>query len=254
MEISTIVSYSVYAFIGIICLIRLIRGLVGGICRETIRAITVVGSAGLSYFACTKIYPVVFSFVSSKTPDELIATVDGFLAKFSLSIPQEYADYIRCVEPEIAGLLLAIPIMLVIVPILYVLAFLLLSLVLKLLQLILCGIFGFSNKNNNAFTRLLGGALGVVHGLFIAAAILFPAIGTYGVVKNAVLSAEENYPTSQNSVTVANAYHSYMDGLEGNIAVSLIDEKLGFLYDNFITVKINGEAVKLKGKLVCRCS
>ena len=93
MEISTIVSYAVYALIGLICFIRLIRGLTGGICRETIRAITVVGSAGLSYFACTRIYPIVFSFVSSKTPDELIATVDGVLANFSLSIPAEYADF-----------------------------------------------------------------------------------------------------------------------------------------------------------------
>ena len=238
MEISSIINLSIYGLVALFALFRFLRGVSGGMAREVIRAITVAGAAAITYVACTMIYPFVFNYVTATGVNEI-------LNMYSIPVNDTIKGFIDCVDSETAALVLALPIMLVIIPVLFIILFFLLSFVLKLVHVIFCGIFGFSKKRNNAFTRLLGGMIGLVHGALIALVVLMPIAGTLGVVSNTVRNVEEKYADSPNADLICNAYDEYLKETEENIVVQTINGKFGMFYNNMITVNIGEEETKL---------
>lgn len=245
MEISSIINLSIYGLVAVFALFRFLRGVSGGMAREVLRVITVAGAAAITYVACMKIYPLVFNYVTQ-------TGVNTILDTYSIPLNDTIKGFIDCVDSETAALVLALPVMLVIIPVLFIILFFLLSFVLKLVHVILCGIFGFSKKRNNAFTRLLGGALGLVHGALIALVVLMPIAGTLGVVSNTVHHVKDNYADAQNenAELLCNAYDTYLAQTEENVIVQTLNGQFGTFYTNMITVNIGEEETKLD-KVVC---
>ena len=241
MELPVIINYGIYGFIAFFALITALSGLVGGFSRQVLRVVTVAVSAVISFIVCTKLYPTVFGFLSSKTTADLIAMINSA----GVTLPENIVAFLECLETETGAYLLAIPLLLVAVPVLFILLFVLLNGITKIIHLILCGIFGFTKKNNIFITRILGAAVGFVQGVFVAAVIMLPIAGTVGTLSHVVKTAEEELPDSTNTQVVANVYHAYLDAAENNVAVNILNTKVGFVYEKFITVDVEGEAVKL---------
>ena len=245
MQLSEIINYAIYGFIAFFVLVNVIRGLAGGVRRQVLRLITVAASATVAFLVCIKIYPTVYGFIAGKSMEELIALISSALARFGIAMPEAVPKYLSCLESETAAYVLAVPMLLLIVPVVFIVCFFVLSLITKLIHVIVCGMLGFTKRNNNFITRILGGAVGLVQGVLIAAVILLPIVGTYSSIGYIVKTAEEKHPDSQNSQVVANAYNTYLAPAEENIAVKLLSEKCGFLYEKFITVDVDDEKIKL---------
>lgn len=242
MEISAIINYVIYGILALLLISGFLIGMRRGVCRQTVRFATVIISALVSFLIFGGFFPKMLAYLEGRS---LYDFISGTVAPFGVAIPEWLAGWLGCFESKTGAYMLAIPAAVIVMPIFFVLVYLVLSGLLAIPYVILSGVFGFTKKNNNGLTRILGGAVGLVQGFIISAIILLPFSGALGIADNAVRAAEEKHPESVNTVVLGGAYHKNLEPIKNNVAVKCSDFCLGFMYDAISTIEVEGEDVSM---------
>lgn len=245
MQITEIVMISLYVLIGVLALIGLIKGLTRGICRQTVRSMTVICAAILAFIIARSLIPAIRNYVDGKTVGETVGAV-GLSGVYESALPEEMRNIVGCFDSEFLGTVVSLPIMTVVVPVLFVLLFVVLSAVLLLVHVILCGVLGFAKRKNNIATRLLGGVLGLVQGVAIAAILIFPAAGLLTVSAEAAeqIRAESTVGAGESTTAAVPLEGEVTDGGTGDgetqrTFLEIYDEILKPIYDSPVITLVN---------------
>ncbi len=233
-----IFSYVIYGVVAFFALLGAILGFTSGAVRQTLRLITIVLAAVVAFILAMNVYPVLFSKIEGKTIGEIAASI-------KLTIPDNIKAYVDCLDTQTAAYVATIPIAIVVVPLVFIVFFILLSFILYIVFAIVAGVLGCTKRRNNIITRFVGMLVGLIQGVIVAGLILMPVIGIVGVADDAVGNAQTNYPDAQNATVIAEKYHYFADPVLNNKAFTVYDKTLGFMYEKFVTVNVNGEKVTM---------
>ncbi len=238
MLLSDIINYAVYGIVAASTLLGLCLGMIRGLNRQTIRLATVLLSFIGAFLIFNKIFPLFFSLTKGRT-------AEGLLLKFGIGLPENISSILSYINAEAASYLLAVPMALVILPVSFVFCFLSISVLLWIPGYVFCGAMGFIKRANTLLTRILGGVIGAIQGVFVAAVILLPVAGMIGTGSDVVSEVKARRPESINSVTISSFYETNLAPLQSNIVIKIVDERFGFVYDALTTVRVDGVDVNM---------
>lgn len=235
MNTAQIIDLSFYGVAAFFIIIGALLGLVRGVKRQSLRLVSVIASAVLAYVACKLVSPYVISGVGQLQIEQIISMA---------GLPQELVNIISGIDAETLTCILALPISLIVMPLLTIPVFYLLVGIFELIHKVVCGIFGFTRKNNNLLTRIIGAVVGAAEGIILALVIIVPAAGVLSVASGAIADVNEKHPESANTKALTAMYDSYLGGVEGNAIVKLTDTAFSGVYGMFTTVNVSGVDVK----------
>lgn len=251
MQITEIVMISLYVLIGVLALIGLIKGLTRGICRQTVRSMTVICAAILAFIVVRSLIPAIRDYLDGKTVSETVSAMK-LSGIYESALPEETRNVVECFDSEFLSTVVSLPVMVVIAPALFVLLFVVFSALLLIVHAILCGVLGFAKRRNNIVTRLLGGVLGLVQGVAVAAILILPAAGLLTVSAEAAeqIRAESTAGAEESATAAVPLEGEVTDGETGGETrrtfLELYDEVLKPIYDSPVITVVNkcgGDAV-----------
>jgi len=238
MPLSEILNTAVYGVLIAFAVIGLYLGFTRGFSRQTVKLVTVLLAFIISLAIFNRIYPYMVLIFEERTLLE-VAKMLG------LSFNETITSYLEVIEGEDAAYIMSVPLTVVIIPVCFVLMVAFVTLVLNLPYMVVCGALGFTKQANGPIKRILGGALGALQGVFIAALILTPVAGMIDIAKEAVTYAETDHPDFQNTEKISKLYHDNIDTVSENPVLNIVDNAFGSIYDNFTTVDVEGEKVRI---------
>ncbi|MBP3308592.1 MAG: hypothetical protein J6L90_04035 [Clostridia bacterium] len=232
-------------FLGAALLLGAIGAIFGffrGISRQTIRFITVILSAVVSFLACLGIYPALLGYFEGMSHEDFI----GFLGTFGIGVEGVYADLLSCFDASMIAYVMSLPLGLIVLPLIFVIVFVIVSLLMLILHTVLCGAFAFTKKRNNIITRVAGLALGFLQGVVVTAIVLMPAGGLMTTVEDSIALANEKHPDANNAVALQNYYDSWFEGTENNPVIGLTKMVSGVVYSSYCDAEVDGEDIDLR--------
>lgn len=228
------IALGLYGLVALLALVGAFKGLTRGVCRQTIRLVTVGGAAVLSFFVCRLVFPKFVEIADGKTLGETLAV---FRMEGLLNFAGSYGSVISGVDGETAQYLSAIPIAVILLPLLFVLLFILFSGLLFIVHALVCGALGFSSARANPLTRLLGFVMGAVQGVLVGALVLVPAFSLCSFTKAATADMESDS-------TIRTMYTSYLEPAADSTLLDLVGKYGGnYVVDSFHTVTLGEEEV-----------
>ena len=236
MPLSEILDKGVTATLIFYAATGLLLGMSRGFSRQAVKVMTVIAAFLISLALFNRVYPYMILMFEERTLLEVAEM-------FGLSFNESVTSYLEVIEGEDAAYILAIPLTVVIIPLFFVFSVTLIKDILIIPYVVVCGALGFTKKANTPITRLLGGALGLCQGVFIAAITLMPVAGMIDIAEEAVTIAETEHPGFKNTEMIADFYHEHIDEVADNKILDAVDDTFGFIYDRFTTIDIEGEEI-----------
>lgn len=238
MPLSEMLNTGVYALLAGFGAIGLLTGLTRGFSRQTVKLFTVIAAFMISLLIFNKAYPYMISVFEEKTLLE-VAQMLG------LSFSEKVTSYLEVIEGEDAIYIMAIPLTVVIIPILFLVCIGAIMVVLSIPYIVVCGALGFTKESYSPISRLVGGVMGAAQGIFLAALMIVPIAGVVDIANEVVAHAESEHPGFKNTEKISEFYHTNVDLVSQNPALKFVDGKLGFIYDNFTTIDVDGEEIRV---------
>ena len=235
MDISQIIDLSIYGVAAFFVLVGMLLGLIRGFKRQTMRFISIIASVALSYVGCKLLMPILINAIGTLSVEQVLGMV---------GLSGDIVALLGGVDSQTLTCIVALPTSLLIVPLLTIPMFYIVAFIFELLHKIFCGILGFTRRNNNAFTRILGLVIGAAEGVILALVVIVPVTGIVSVASGAIAHIEEKHPDSANTKALSAMYDAYVGCAEENIIIKLTDSSLSFASDMFVTVDVNGVSVK----------
>ncbi len=222
--------------IGVFALIGAYKGAKRGISRQVIRSVSVLAAAILSIYLTKLFSNTATVWISNRSGEEILAVLQR------LNLPLDgFESFITNLEGETLCHVLSIPLALIIVPVCFILCFLVVKLAMLLPHALICGIFGFSHRRNNALTRLLGFVLGTAQGVVVAALIIAPVAGALAETTVIVEQMQTESPDDQATATFTEFYENYIDDVAEDPIVTVVAKFGGRqLYSKLATVNVGG--------------
>ena len=240
VDIKTIVTASILGLAGLLGLVGALKGRSRGIKRQTVRTITVVLSAVLSFFAVKVFYGVITGFFESATMNDIFLKLEGF----GLELDANAKDALSGFDPVIFEYILALPLALVIGPVAFVPVFVVVSAVMLIIHAILCGILGFRKKENTKFTRFLGMLLGLVQGVAVSVILLSPVLGLANLFSDTVETVRAKEDLSEAEQTIIEFYDENLNETFNSKTVRVFTDFGGkYIYSSLATIKLGGAKV-----------
>ena len=233
------VNYGFLGLIGVLVLFGVLLGFARGICRQTVRLLTVAASAVIAFFVAGNLFPEFEAAISEMSIEELLAAAGA-------SVDESVAELIGNFNIEVLTYVLALPVALVLVPMIFVSAFVAISAVAEIVHKIFSGIFGFTRRNNNMATRCFGAIVGGVQGVLVTLVLLVPISGLISTVGGAVDYVCENQSDEVYTETVAELYDYAFAELDENPVYQLASDIPTRVYDSFQKIEINGREIYTK--------
>ena len=230
------IMYAVYGVIGGLAAFGALLGLARGLFRQTFRLVTIGASALVAFIATRSVMPEVVAYLNETPLEELIASA-------GVPLEQGITELIGSFGNEIATYVLALPIALIVAPLIFILAFVAVSAVAWLFHKIICGIFGFTRKNNNFITRIFGAGVGAVQGAAVALILLMPVFGLLNVAEVAVTDIKENHPDSAYTEVISAAYDEAFGELNNSSIYKVAAAFPITVYKSYQEIDINGHKI-----------
>lgn len=226
----------IYGIVGVLALIGALAGFSRGLYRQTVRTVTVILAAVLSFVAISMLYSSLLSELEGKT----ITDVIGILVEKGVLAADADTSLIENLDMKTAELVLALPIGLVVVPLIFVICFIVLSLILMIVHVIICALCGFKSHRNSFVTRLLGFLLGLVQGAAVAGLLLMPIIGIGNIARESVAVLESEASNEEFTETCSELYGTYAEEFVENPAISIYSTLgINALYERIATIDID---------------
>ncbi len=233
------ISTVLLAAVGIFMLLDALAGFKNGVARQVIRCVTVVLSAVLAYFVTTSIYPEIEAMFAGQTLQEAITT---FGIDLDLNSVEGFGAILAAFDAALVSQIISIPISLVILPVVFVVLFIVLLTVTGILHIILCGLFGFTKRNNNIVTRVLGIIVGAIQGFVVVAIITVPLIGVVNLTGTAIEVMNTEDPNGELTTQFTSLHESYIEPITNAPIYQIIDEcGAGQIYRSFTVITVNGD-------------
>ncbi len=239
LKISALINLSVYGIALLLGAIGAVIGLVRGACRQTIRFITVIASAVLSFLACLAIYPMVMGYFEGLSMQDVINMAGSALA-------EPLQKIVACIEASLIGDIVSLPLAFLVMPLIFVLLFMIISLLMIILHKVVSGALAFTTKRNNTLTRIGGAALGFVQGIVVAAILLVPISGTLATTEAALVKASESYPEAHNAVELNDSFYNNFGSAVKNPVMQMSTGISNLIYGTWSTVKVEGEDIDVR--------
>ncbi len=232
----------IYAFVILLVAIGAIAGYSRGIKRQLVRTITVAIAFFVAYAVTTYTYYRLNLFLSDKTMQDL----NAWLVTFKIIDSSTDVSWMYNLDFNAVREIAAIPISLVLVPVMFVSAFNILNTVMAIIHKLIAALCGFSKRNNNIVTRILGMLLGFIQGAFVSAIILTPITGLAGMSRDAIATMREYAPGESFTEVCEEKYEAYVKTASENPVIRLYS-KLGgaFLYEQIVTVSGGGPTTNM---------
>ncbi len=249
---SAYVALGIAAFCGVLVLLGALKGLTRGILRQTVRFVSIIISIVIAYLLANGITAGVLGFFEGKTLEQALAEF-GFFNDVLAEMDEATLAIINGLNPATVQMVLAFPLTLIIAPIVFVLEFILTSFFMRIVHAIVSGACGFTKRRNNIWTRLGGMALGAVQGFLVAAVVLVPFTGLFGMVSDTVAlierpeEGEEVSEAEASILEVVDMYDEYLADVIESPVLKLVNFFGGnIISDQLSTVKINGTKTNTK--------
>lgn len=239
LKISALINLSVYGIALLLGAIGAVIGLVRGACRQTIRFITVIASAVLSFLACLAIYPLVMGYFEGLSMQDVINMAGSALA-------EPLQKIVSCIEASLIGDVVSLPLAFLAMPLIFVLLFILISLLMIIVHKVVSGALAFTTKRNNALTRIGGAALGFVQGIIVAAILLVPISGTLATAESALAKSFEAHPEAHNAVELNDSFYNNFGSTVKNPVMQMSTGISNLTYGAWSTVKVDGDDVDVR--------
>jgi len=242
MEVYEIINYVLLGLTALLALIGALKGLNRGVCRQTVRLLTIVVSIVIAFFLSRMIGSVIFNKLEGMTVEELIAK----LVEGGLIASAEDLKILTYFDTTTIEYILAIPLGLIILPLLFAILFPIVSGLMLIVHAILSGILGFTKKKNNVVTRLLGMALGAVQGVLVTAVILVPVIGIVNTVGDTAAAFSEGEAPPEGEESVISLYTEYVEPVrEGPVFKTVSTFGGQLIYELLASVKLEDTRVNM---------
>ena len=244
-SIGSYASIGVLALIGICAILGVYFGLMRGFSKSVIRLFTVGASAVCTLFAVKWISKMIVEY-SEKVSDggnkSLIDVLNSYFPKQIESTPDMFKTIFAEVDSKTATYFAMMIIAIALSPVLFIAIFQLLKTITFFIYALLSGLAGAISYGKGIVSTVLGGVMGLLQGLIIAAVIIFPISGLCNVATEAKDSLLNDSETPNEYLEMA--YENVIDDLSANPIFDLIAQFGGNdLYKDMITVNINGESV-----------
>lgn len=223
----------------------LLFGLTRGMYKTAIRLITIIASAILAFFAASMISDYVHQLFIGQTVEGLVTQ---FWPDYMTTVPEAFRDIINSFDAVTVERLLTMVFTMLAIPLIFTLAFLALKLVTAIIYFILFAILRVGDEKSGV-SVLMGGLLGAVQGMIIAAIVLLPVSGlvTIAAESREPLISDKDPAVSEN---IEGVYEDYIDDIIANPVLSVI-RTLGedALFDSLTTVKIGEDEVHMSKEM-----
>jgi len=239
LKFSALINLSLYGVALVLGAIGAVMGLLRGVCRQTIRFITVIVSAVLSFFACAAIYSGLMNYLDGLTLLDAINLL-------GVGLQEPIQKIVGCVDPSLVGDSLSLPLAFLVMPLIFVVLFILISLLMIILHKVVSGALGFSRKRNNVFTRIGGAALGFIQGIIVTAILLVPISGTLSTTDVSIARACEEYPEANNALELRDSFDKNFGSSVKNPVMRISSGISGFTYNAWSNIKVDGDAVDVR--------
>ena len=245
-DVKTIVIASLFTFSGILGLIGALKGRSRGIKRQTVRTITVLLSAVISFVLVKALYGAVMGFLDTATMDEIFLKLEGY----NVYVGAEIKGAASQLDPLVLRYLLALPLALFVGPISFVPIFVSVSGVMWIVHVILSGILGFRKKKNNKLTRFFGMLLGLVQGVAVSVILLSPVLGIASTLSTTVESVRQKETLNDTEKNLISFYDTNVkDAIECGPVKVFTDFGGRFIYSSLTNIKLDGVSVDMTAEL-----
>ena len=211
--------------------------------RQTVRTITVVISAIVSYALVYFIFAGINKYIDGRSAEEIVSALIN-----SGIISEDTAGYgwIASQDAHSLKILLSVPLALVVLPVIYVVCFILVSGILLPLHKFISALCGFKARRSTFGARLTGFLLGAAQGICVAGILLVPVIGVGSLAKDAAFAINEHAPEDSFTEKCNEAYKAYAFSVAENpVTVAYETFGIGALYEKIATVTVDGKEYRM---------
>ena len=183
-SIGSYASIGVLALIGICAVLGVYFGLMRGFSKSVIRLFTVGASAVCTLFAVKWISKMIVEHsekVSDGGSNSLIDVLNSYFPNQVNVMPDLFKTIFAEVDSQTATYFAMMIIAIVLSPVLFISIFQLLKTVTFFVYALLSGLTGAISYGKGIVSTVLGGVMGLLQGLIIAAVIIFPISGLCNV-------------------------------------------------------------------------
>ena len=217
-----------------------LRGLARGLGRQLVHSALVIVAAVVSFIVAVSLSDTICAFF---TPE----SIKGFLAEYAASAgPVDLVaivDYLSSVET-----LVMLPVRVLITPLVFATVFAVLNSVVGIVNGLVCSIFGIAKAEGEAPKMVLGGAVGLVEGLLVAAICFLPLAGALSIADSSVDAVRGKDGDRYDAIVAT--YDEYCGGLGDHFAIKLASACGNSLLDEMATVNIGDHDVNLRDESV----
>ena len=239
LKISALINLSVYGVALVLGAIGAVMGLLRGVCRQTVRFVSVIASAVISFFASLAIYPAVMDYLDG-------LTVQDVTNMLGLGLDSSMQNILNCIEPSLIGDVVALPLAFLLMPLVFVLLFVLISFLMIFIHKLVSGALGFTRKRNSTLTRIGGAALGFFQGLVVALILLVPISGTLTTADAAVTKVCAEYPKAENALELRDSLNKNFGSTIKNPIMQMSSAVSSITYNSWSNVKVDGDAIDVR--------
>lgn len=238
------VSVGVYGLIAILAIVGAYLGIMRGFPKSVIRFFTVAFSAFGALFGSVAICNIIVNLTNISEAGSVDELVEHYFPGALDSLPTAVSAILSELNSRTAVIFVMMIVCLIFIPVIFISLFYILKSVTFLVYKLLAGLTGAISYGKGLVSAILGGAVGLLQGLVIAAVIVIPISGLVGVAASAKAPlVEENEAPNE---AIVSFYDTVIDDLADNPFFATVNNLGGkAAFERMTTVKINGEKINM---------
>ncbi len=242
--VGSYISVGVFGLIAVLALFGAYFGIMRGFSKSVIRFFTVGISAFGALFGTLAISNIIVNLTNVSDAGSLGELAEHYSPGALDSAPEALGALLSEMNSQTAVIFIMMIVCLLVTPILFISLFYLLKGITFIVYKLLAGLTGAISYDKGVVSAILGGVVGLVQGVAIAAVIVIPISGLVGVAENARGPLVDD--ASEPNEAIVSFYDTVIDDLADNPFFETVD-KLGgaTAYRKMVTVTINGEKLDM---------
>ena len=240
------ISVGLFAVVGIYAILGIYFGISRGFTKSLIRFFTVGASAIFSIIVATTASAtlVASALGSGSEAQSLKEWLSSYSPDIINSVPSMFQPLLGEISAETTMVFFMMLVSLIITPIVFILVFFILKLLTIIIYKILAGLAGAISYNKGFISTVLGGVVGLAQGLCIAAVIIIPVSGLFGIAEEAKAMLVD--PENPNEA-ILSVYDDVIDDVIDNPLFDLIDKAGGnVVYEKLVTATVGSKTYNMK--------
>ncbi len=242
-----------YICIGIICyfLLGSLAEMLFGRKRGWIRQLAHLGFSIIAIIGAFFLTEAAINSIGKEFDENTMADLLAALEGYGLVLVEDAKNAITSIDPELATLILTLPMATIVAPLLFSTLFVVLNFVLKLIALI---VNHFIPKAKSGASKLIGMAIGLAEGILVTSLVLLPVAAYTDLTSGVVAAADSAESADEASVSISTEIHSFIDEYLDPISSTPVLAVTKFLGGDamtraFATVELDGREIDMRDEI-----